>query len=98
MPTYPSIQTLRGTLVAMHDKQTTTAILCQTWRDQSSLLEDLPSRYLQVMEDLLARLESGSHFTEESCSYSQEDLLANLADWLNKAELTLNAKQHGPAA
>ena len=50
------------------------------------------------MEDLLARLESGSHFTEESCSYSQEDLLANLADWLNKAELTLNAKQYGPAA
>ena len=98
MPTHHSIQTLRGTLLAMHEKQMTTAILCQTWRAQSSLLEDLPSRYRQVMEDLLARLESGSHFTEESCSYSQEDLLATLADWLNKAELTLNAKQYGPTA
>ena len=98
MPTSPSTQTLRGTLIALHEKQTTTATFCRTWRDQSSLLEDLPSRYRQVMEDLLARLESGSHFIEESCSYSQEDLLANLADWLNKAELTLNAKQYGPAA
>ena len=97
MPIHPSIHTLRSTLLALHEKQTTTTVFCRTWRDQSSILEELPSRYQQVMENLLARLESGSHFTEESCSYSQEDLLANLADWLNKAELTLNAKQLGPA-
>lgn len=38
------------------------------------------------MEDLLGRMEAGSLFTEESCSFSQEDLQANLAVWLDKAE------------
>jgi hypothetical protein len=91
IPDYPSIATLRGTLAALHEKHTTTDLLCQTWRDQSDLLTALPPRFRQVMEDLLSRLESGSHFTEESCSYSQEDLTAALADWLNKAESKLQA-------
>jgi hypothetical protein len=87
----PSIHTLRSTLIALRDKQTTTTLLCQAWRDQSGLLTALPPRYQEVMEDLLSRLESGNHFAEESCSYSQKDVLAALADWLNKAESKLQA-------
>jgi hypothetical protein len=44
------------------------------------------------MEDLLGRMEAGSLFTEESCSFSQEDLQANLAVWLDKAEQTISGK------
>jgi hypothetical protein len=50
----------------------------------------LPPRYTDVMEDLLGRLEAGSLFTEESCSFSQIELLATLDMWLDKAQLTLN--------
>lgn len=58
---------------------------CQLWRSQSALLSSLPSRYNEVMEDLLSRLEAGSLFTEESCSFSQVDLLATLDVWLETA-------------
>ncbi|WP_323744979.1 hypothetical protein [Noviherbaspirillum malthae] len=62
---------------------------CQTWRSQKTLLTALPERYGQVMEDLLGRMEAGSLFTEESCSFSQDDLQANLSIWLDKASQTL---------
>jgi len=42
-----------------------------------------------VMEDILARMEAGSLFTEESCSFSHADLQANLTVWLDKAAQTL---------
>jgi len=58
-------------------------------RAQDSLFSRLPPRYAEVAEDLLGRLEAGSLFTEESCSFSQEDLLNNLALLLHKAERTL---------
>ncbi|MDB5727739.1 MAG: hypothetical protein JWR25_783 [Noviherbaspirillum sp.] len=59
---------------------------------QTALLAQLPARYAHVMEDLLGRMEAGSLFTEESCSFSQEDLQANLAVWLDKAEQTIKAR------
>jgi hypothetical protein len=75
----------------LQHKRITIAAFCQGWRAQAALLADLPPRYGQVMEDLLGRMEAGSLFTEESCSFSQEDLQANLAVWLDKAEQTLAA-------
>lgn len=51
----------------------------------------LPPRYRQVAEDLLGRLEAGSLFMEESCSFSQKDLTDSLATWLDKAQQTLAA-------
>lgn len=36
------------------------------------------------------KLEAGSLFTEESCSFSQDDLMGNLALWLDKAQQILN--------
>lgn len=58
---------------------------CSTWRNQEALLTDLPPRYRDVMEDLLGRMEAGALFTEESCSFSLDDLQTGLAVWLDKA-------------
>lgn len=63
--------------------------LCQTWRAQTALLADLPDPYAEVMEDMLSRLESGNLFAEESCSFSQADLLTTLSVWLENAQQTL---------
>ena len=49
----------------------------------------MPGPYSTVMEDLLGRLEAGSLFTEESCSFSQIDLLTTLDMWLDNARQTL---------
>jgi hypothetical protein len=87
-----SIDILQHTLQALSEKQITSDIFCRTWREQVALLASLPPRYGTVMENLLSRLETASQFSEESCSYSQEDLLASLADWLSKAQLTLAAQ------
>lgn len=84
-----SLQTLHDALNDLRDQQIDVAAFCRIWRAQDGLLKRLPPRYEQVAEDLLGRLEAGSLFTEESCSFSQEDLLNNLAVWLDKAERTL---------
>lgn len=66
---------------------------CQAWRTQVLQLSDLPPRFREVLEDLLSRLETGSLFTEESCSFSQTDLLTTLDMWLDNARQSL-AKPH----
>lgn len=86
-----ALQTLRTSLDDLQHKRITTHAFCQAWRAQSALVSALPPRYGQVMEDLLGRMEAGSLFTEESCSFSQEDLQANLSVWLDKAQQTLGA-------
>ncbi|HEY0845531.1 MAG TPA: hypothetical protein VGE12_09190 [Noviherbaspirillum sp.] len=91
MPHAPAIETLRATLDQLQHKRVSIADFCLTWRAQTPLLAALPPRYGQVMEDLLGRMEAGSLFTEESCSFSQEDLRASLAVWLDKATKALNA-------
>ena len=60
------------------------AQLAAQWRQTSTTLA-LPARYGQVLGDVLDRLEAGALFSEESCSFSQKDLLANLQLWLDKA-------------
>jgi hypothetical protein len=72
----------------------TQAYLVQA-RAVSDLLAGLPARYAEVWHGLLDRLESAALFTEESCSFSQGDLLANLQVWLEKAQgLLVNAPPH----
>src|SRR3979411_2457036 len=85
MPHDHALQSMQDALTALQKKSIPVAVFCQTWRGQNPLLGSLPPRYEQVMEDLLGRLEAGSLFTEESCSFSHEDLHANLAVWLDKA-------------
>lgn len=63
--------------------------LCSTWRAQTTLLAALPPRFAEVAEHFLDRLEAASLFTEESCSFSQQDLLDHLHAWLDQAQLTL---------
>ena len=84
-----TLQLLGDALNDLRHKRITIADFCRTWRAQDALLSQLPPRYRTVMEDLLGRMEAGSLFTEESCSFSQEDLQANLSVWLDKARQTL---------
>lgn len=86
-----SLQTMKQSLDALRDNTTSVTELCTTWRAQTGLLAALPSQYKEVMEDILGRMEAGSLFTEESCSFSQEDLLTTLDMWLDNAERTLAA-------
>jgi hypothetical protein len=95
MPHDHTLRSLRQSLGNLQQKRITIAAFCQTWRQQAGMLSNLPPRYALVMEDLLARMEAGSLFTEESCSFSQEDLQASLAAWLDKAEQTLAAQAQG---
>lgn len=54
-------------------------------RTQTELLATLPPRYAEVLHGLLDRLESSALFAEESCSFSQQELLDSLQLWLDKA-------------
>lgn len=49
----------------------------------------LPERFGTVLDELLNRLESSALFSEESCSFSQADLLDSLQMWLDKADAQL---------
>jgi hypothetical protein len=84
-----TIQLLRAALGATQNSGSTVAALCQAWRAQTALLSALPPRFAEVAENFLGRLEAGSLFSEESCSFSQQDLLDHLHVWLDQAQLAL---------
>ncbi|MFY3384046.1 hypothetical protein [Paracidovorax sp. MALMAid1276] len=79
------LATLSQALQAFERGEHTAATLSTLARQQTTLLTDLPPRYGEVLLNLLDRLESGALFSEESCSFSQKDLVANLQMWLDKA-------------
>lgn len=58
------------------------------WRNEAASL-GLPDRFVEVLGTILDRLESSALFSEESCSFSQKDLLENLKIWIHKAEQKL---------
>lgn len=58
-------------------------------RQHTTLLAALPPRYGEVLLNLLDRLESSALFSEESCSFSQKDLLGHLQAWVDKARQVL---------
>ena len=60
-------------------------------RQQTTLFEALPARYQEVLLQLLDRLDSSALFTEESCSFSQHDLVDSLQTWVDKAGTQLQA-------
>jgi hypothetical protein len=68
----------------------TTAFVQQA-RAHTQLLAALPEKFPLVYHDLLDRLESGALFSEESCSFSQRDLLDSLQMWIDKAASRLAA-------
>jgi len=57
---------------------------------QPALRAALPARYTEVLQQLLDRLESSALFTEESCSFSQKELLDSLQQWLDQAQRQLD--------
>lgn len=61
----------------------------QLARQQAGLLAALPANYGEVLQQLLDRLESSALFSEESCSFSQTELLSSLQQWLDHAQRQL---------
>jgi hypothetical protein len=77
---------LPATLAAFGQGHISLQELAHTWRDAAQAHQPaLPQRYIDVLERLLNQLESAALFTEESCSFSQADMVGALADWLAKA-------------
>jgi hypothetical protein len=79
------LATLAQALQAFEHGERTAAALSALARQQTALLAALPPRYGEVLLNLLDRLESSALFSEESCSFSQKDLVANLGMWVEKA-------------
>jgi len=60
------------------------------WRKGAAQLP-LPEKFGIVLGDLLDRLEASALFNEESCSFSQKDLLDSLQVWADKARTKLTS-------
>jgi hypothetical protein len=76
-------QSLDASLASPADIQ---AFSLRTRSAYPDLLAALPPRYPEVLFKLLDRLESSALFAEESCSFSQHDLVDSLHHWINKAQ------------
>ena len=85
------LTTLAQALQAFERGDHTAATLSTLARQQATLLTALPPRYSEVLLNLLDRLESSALFSEEICSFSQKDLVANLTMWVEKAQAILSA-------
>ena len=83
------LQQLRSGFEQLAQTLITASALGQQARAATTLLQALPPRYGEVLLNLLDRLESSALFTEESCSFSQTDLLDNLQTWADKAQAQL---------
>ncbi len=85
-----SLHTLRQALADLRSNAITDRAFVQTARAQTPLFAALPPKFETVWLNLVDRLESSALFTEESCSFSQTDLLDSLAMVLDKAEAQLD--------
>ena len=84
------LQQLKSGFTQLAQSQGNASSLNQQARSANALLQALPPRYGEVLLNLLDRLESSALFTEESCSFSQKDLLDNLQAWADKAQAQLD--------
>ena len=89
MPRSHLVTPVQDALTAFSQGSLTASALSHTARAQTDLLATLPPRYAEVLHGLLDRLESSALFSEESCSFSQKDLLASLQMWVDKARALL---------
>ena len=87
-----AISTLRTALEALRSDTSTDRAFVQAARTQQVLFKALPPKFEEVWLGLVDRLESSALFSEESCSFSQTDLLDNLALVLDKAEAKLQSQ------
>ncbi|TWO73264.1 hypothetical protein FN976_02350 [Caenimonas sedimenti] len=79
------IDLLQSGLESLRRGDTSAAAFSGQARHLAALLDGLPPRFGEVLDQLLDRLEASALFTEESCSFSQSDLLDNLQLWIDKA-------------
>jgi hypothetical protein len=82
---------LRSALAEHRAGELPAAELAPTLRGETALLARLPPRYADALEEILVRLESAALFSEESCSFSQRDLIEALDAWLMRAQQQLQA-------
>jgi hypothetical protein len=87
---YAELDTLRQGLQALREGTQRVPDFSARARQLRLLLGALPPRYTAVLLGLLDRLESSALFAEESCSFSQTDLLDSLQMWLDKAQAQLD--------
>lgn len=80
----------RADTLALAQGQLTVMQFCQRAQARTALRQALPDTFDQVLTGLLDRLESAALFTEESCSFSQRDLIDNLRLWQDKAQARLS--------
>lgn len=86
-----ALHALQATLDDARAGRLPTAALARQWREHAARLTGLPARYAEVLDQVLTPLESAGLFSEESCSYSQQDQLGQLAQWLAHARQRLGA-------
>ena len=80
------LSALPATLEAFRQGRMPLAEMARTWREAAQAHQPaLPQRYQEVLERVLSQLESAALFTEESCSFSQGDMVDALGDWLARA-------------
>jgi hypothetical protein len=80
------LSALPATLEAFSQGRLTLHDLVRQWRDAAQgHRPTLPARYQEVLARILTQLESAALFTEESCSFSQTDMVSALGNWLSKA-------------
>ena len=85
-------QELQAQLHGLKQGQRRVADVSACAQGAAALRAQLPERFGTVLDELLNRLESSALFSEESCSFSQGELLDSLQMWLDKA------RPHLPAA
>lgn len=89
MTAQDQLNTLHTALQQLRADTLGVAAFSQLAVQQQTLAAALPPRFSEVLGQLLNRLESSALFTEESCSFSRQDLLDSLQLWIDKAQLQL---------
>ena len=84
-----ALAVLRTGLATLRSDASTDRVFVHAARSQEAFFKTLPPKFEEVWLGLVDRLESSALFTEESCSFSQTDLLDNLALVLDQAEAKL---------
>jgi len=91
MTALEQLSSLRLQLQALRTSDAPISALIAQARASAHLLAALPPRYSAALHDSLDRLESGALFSEESCSFSQRDLVDGLQLWCDKAQAVLES-------
>lgn len=79
-----SLEAIQQSLDSLQSGTLDTAALLRRLR-AAPLPSELPPKYGEVLNNLLDRLESSAAFSGESCSFSQDDLIAIVQAWIDKA-------------